>query len=217
MNRKTSDQAGPQTQAVSRLDTEQRILEAARRLFLERGFSAVSGDLLCKEARTSKTSLYKYFGDMVGVFAAVVAQEGDLFDLKVDTSPDTEDAFWDGLTGYGTRLLALLNSPFCTQLDRMIHEESRRNRELAERFYDNAYGKGHRDVALLIAHGQKQKYVSLDVSAEDLADHLISMWEGLRWVRTRLGLTESPYKDPQQWSAHCVDLLFRREPAVPAR
>ncbi len=207
MSQNLKDPRGP----VSRLDTEQRILEAARRLFMERGFSAVSGDLLCKEARTSKTSLYKYFGDMVGVLTAVVSQEGDLFDLKIDTSPDTEEAFWAALTGYGTRLLTLLNSPFCIQLDRMIHEESRGNPELAQGFYDSAYGKGHDDLTHLIAHGQAKGFVSQDVSAEDLADHLVCMWEGLRWVRTRLRLTDTPYESPQDWSAHCVNVLFSAE------
>jgi len=199
-----------ETKRVSRLDTEERILVAARELFLDHGFSGVSGDLLCKAARVSKTSLYKYFGDMSGVLIAVVSREGDLFELNVDTAPQTEAAFWDELTGYGTRLLNLLNSPFCIQLDRTMHEEARRNPELAKRFYKNAYGRGHDDITRLIKHGLDQGFLESTARASDLADHLISMWEGLRFIRTRLGITDHPFEDPEGWSKRCVNALFIR-------
>lgn len=195
---------------VSRLDTEERILVAARKLFIEKGFSGVSGDALCKAARVSKTSLYKYFGDMSGVLIAVVTREGDLFELNVDTKPQTESAFWEELTGYGTRLLNLLNTPFCIQLDRTMHEEARRNPDLAKRFYENAYGRGHDDITALIQHGVDQGFVQSSATASDLADHIISMWEGLRFIRTRLGVSEHPFEDPEAWSKHCVDTLFNR-------
>lgn len=196
--------------AVSRLDTEERILITARELFIEKGFSGVSGDALCKAARVSKTSLYKYFGDMSGVLIAVVSREGDLFELNVDTRPSSEDAFWKELTGYGTRLLQLLNTPFCIQLDRTMHEEARRNPDLAKRFYDNAYGRGHDDITALLQHGLDEGFLAHPASASDLSDHLISMWEGLRFIRTRLGVDEVPFEDPEAWSAHCVNTLFRR-------
>ena len=190
--------------------SEERIIKAARKLFMDHGFSAVSGDQLCKEARVSKTTLYKYFGDMTGVLAAVVIDEGEIFDLRVDTEPGTEDAFWAALEGYGTRLLTLLNRPFCIRLDRMLHEEARANPGLAEAFYDNAYGKGHKDMTALIAHGQSQGFVARTEPAEDLADHLISMWEGLRFIRARLGLTNKPFETPEQWSRQCIETLFPR-------
>lgn len=190
--------------------SEERIIAAARKLFMDHGFSAVSGDQLCKEARVSKTTLYKYFGDMTGVLAAVVINEGEIFDLRVDTEPGTEDAFWTALEGYGTSLLTLLNRPFCIRLDRMLHEEARANPGLAEAFYENAYGQGHKDMTALIALGQAQGFVVRTEPAEDLADHLISMWEGLRFIRARLGLTNKPFETPEQWSRQCVETLFQR-------
>lgn len=206
----TMDEPMTEADTRARSETEERIIAAARDLFMELGFSAVSGDRLCKEARVSKTSLYKYFGDMKGVLAAVVMNEGDIFELRVDTKPETEEAFWTALIGYGVRLLTLLNHPFCIRLDRMLHEEARAQSGLAETFYDNAYGRGHRDMAELIAHGQARGFVRRSEPAEDLADNLISMWEGLRLVRARLGLTETPFEQPEDWARQCVETLFRR-------
>ncbi|MGP1253216.1 MAG: TetR/AcrR family transcriptional regulator [Kiloniellales bacterium] len=196
------------TEIETRSDTEARIIAAARNLFIEHGFSAVSGDRLCKEARVSKTSLYKYFGDMTGVLAAVVMDEGDLFELRVVPEPETADAFWEALIGYGARLLTLLNRPFCIQLDRILHEEARANPGLAEAFYENAYGRGYRDIKSLIASGQRKGFIERGEPAEDLADHLLSMWEGLRLVRARLGLVELPFEEPDAWSRQCVKTLF---------
>ncbi|MEL6324625.1 MAG: hypothetical protein AAFQ84_10400, partial [Pseudomonadota bacterium] len=79
-----------------------------------------------------------------------------------------------------------------------------------EAFYDNAYGKGHKDMTSLIAHGQAHRFVVRTEPAEDLADHLISMWEGLRFIRARLGLTNKPFETPEQWSRQCVETLFPR-------
>jgi len=196
-------------------DTEVRIINAARDLFFQHGFSAVSGDQLCKAARVSKTSLYKFFGDMAGVLSAVVINEGDLFDLYVDEVPETEREFWKSLWSYGTRLLSLLNDPFCIQLDRMLHEEARANPALADSFYKNAYGKCHQDITALIALGQERGFLKNAEPAEDLADNLISMWEGLRFVRARLGRNDPPYPDPSSWSRQCLETLFSSQMPLP--
>ncbi len=190
--------------------SEERVIVAARKLFMERGFSAVSGDLLCREARVSKTSLYKYFGDMNGVLQAVLVDEGDMYQLDIDTQPASEAAFWNTLTGYGQNLLRLLNQPFCLNMDRTLHEEARANPELIRLFYDNAYGRGHRDITALLEHAKTEGYLTSEVPAEDLADNLISMWEGLRFIRARLGLTDTPFEDPDRWAAQCVETLLGR-------
>ena len=188
--------------------SEERIIKSAKKLFMEQGFSSVSVDQLCKEARVSKTTIYKYFGNMTGVLSAVVVDEGELFDLQASTDTATRAAFFEALVAYGTNLLKLLNRPFCIRLDRMLHEEARANPELAQAFYENAYGKSHDDITALIAHGQRKGFIVQTESAEDLADHLISMWEGLRFTRARLGLTNKPFESPEDWSAQCVKRLF---------
>jgi TetR/AcrR family transcriptional regulator, mexJK operon transcriptional repressor len=190
---------------------EGRILDAARTLFFTYGFSAVSTDRLSKEAGVSKSSIYKYFGDMPGVFVAVVRREGDIYELGFDALPETSDAFWQTLMAFGERLLTLLNQGFCIQLDRMLHEEARKQPDLVRSFYSLAYGRAHSEVARLIQLGKDRGYVTKPQSAEDLADNLVSMWEGLSVVRSRLGLSERPFSNPQGWSAQCVRTLFEAD------
>jgi AcrR family transcriptional regulator len=188
--------------------TKARILHAARALFFEHGFSAVSTDSLSRAAGVSKASIYKYFGDMHGVLAAVVNHEGDSLSVDVVPVADTSDAFWLALITYGTNLLVLLNQDFCIQLDRMMHEEARKHPELIRIFYDAAYGRGHREMIELIAHGQAKGFIRKAQSADALADNLASMWNGLAFTRTRLGLIDRPYDNPAAWARQCVETLF---------
>jgi len=188
--------------------TKVRILQAARSLFFEHGFSAVSTDRLSRAAGVSKASIYKYFGDMHGVLAAVVGHEGDSLSLDVVPLAETRDGFWQALITYGTNLLVLLNQDFCIQLDRMIHEEAREHPELIRIFYDAAYGRGHREVTAMIEHGKTKGFVSKPQAADALADNLASMWNGLAFTRTRLGLVDRPYDNPAAWARQCVETLF---------
>lgn len=189
-------------------DTETRLLAAAKQLFLVHGFSAVSGDRLCKEARVSKTSLYKYYGDMAGVLAAVVVSERDLFELAVESEPSSEQGFWWALFDYGVKVINVLNDPSCVELARIMHEEARSNPELAEKFYESSEKRCLVEVGSLIAFGQQNGYVNNEASAMELADHLISMWQGTSYSRARLGLTKKPFKSPEDWVKKCIVCLY---------
>jgi AcrR family transcriptional regulator len=206
MNRAKSPPKGDPADELSA--TQLRILKTARDLFFAEGFSAVSTDRLSRDAGVSKTSIYKYFGDMGGVLSSVVRQEGDIYELHFDHLPDTAPAYWETLVGFGSRLLILLNSGVCIQFDRMLHEEARKHPDLVRRFYDAAYGRGHAEVTRFIAHGQARGFVTKPQAAEDLADHLLCMWDGLSYVRARLGLTDKPFANPGQWARQCVEALF---------
>jgi len=71
----------------------ERIVESARRLFVAGGLRAVTTDRLCSEANVSKTTLYKYFGDMSGLFVEVVRREGDQFLMEEDLVSETPEQF----------------------------------------------------------------------------------------------------------------------------
>jgi len=51
-----------------------RILKAAMRVFSTRSYSGASMDAIAIEAAVSKPTLYQYFGDKQGLFAAVLAE-----------------------------------------------------------------------------------------------------------------------------------------------
>lgn len=188
--------------------TETRIIDAAKKLFAEKGFSPVSTEMLCREARVSKTSIYKYFQNMQGVLAAVVRDEGEIFDLYREPVIETREDAARALTDYGVRLLNLLNSRFCIQLDRMMHEESRGNPAVARTFFDRAYGQSRADVAKMIAKAVKKGALDRVQNPVQTAEDLISLWEGFRFIEARLGLIEVPFPRPEQHVARCLEIVF---------
>ncbi len=192
-------------------NSEQRILEAARKIFLAEGYSAVSTDQLCREASVSKTTLYRYFGDMAGVLKALVKTEGDAFSIDNQPLPATAEAFWLALRDYGAQLLRLLNSDFCAQLDQTMHEEARQHPDIAKLFYQNAYGRSHEEMTRLIEHAKQSGFIQHESRPSDLADYLISMWEGLTYVRVRLSLESHPYTQPKRRSESVIRALFSTE------
>ena len=192
----------------ARTVTETRIIEAAKTLFVEKGFSTVSTDMLCREAHVSKTSIYKYFENMQGVLAAVVRDEGEIFDLYREPVIETREDFVQAMTDYGVQLLTLLNSRFCIQLDRMMHEESRDNPEVARTFFDRAYGQSRADVAKMI-YTAVEKGVLNDVhDPVQTAEDLISVWEGFRFIEARLGLIEVPFPQPLAHVERCLQIIL---------
>ncbi|MGB6229213.1 MAG: TetR/AcrR family transcriptional regulator [Litorimonas sp.] len=190
------------------LTTEERIVDAARRLFFEVGFAGVSTDRLATEASVSKTSIYRKFGDMSGVLEAVVKAEGDNFFEGVEVQAATRAEYTAALIAYGVNLLKLLNRMEIIQFDQLMHEQARTHPDAARRFYDMAYGRSHADMTELLSYGQSKGFIRSTADPSDLADNLLSMWDGLRFVRARLGLGSEPFPDPHQWSAHCVGILL---------
>jgi TetR/AcrR family transcriptional regulator, mexJK operon transcriptional repressor len=188
-----------------------RIVKTARELFFAEGYAAVTTDKLCKAAAVSKTSLYKYFGDMAGVLSAVVRVEGDAVIAGLLPEPRTEEEFWESLITYGRNLLTLLNQHDIVQLDRMLHEQARRHLDVSQTFYEGTYGRSHDELTAMIQFGRQQGFVKRTQASEQLAEHLFCMWAGLASVRTRLGLMQTPYPDPKTRSRDCVQTLFEQD------
>src|SRR5437899_10591077 len=54
---------------------DQRLIEVATRLFLDRGYDATSLDAVAEAARVSKPTVYARYGDKRGLFAEVLRRE----------------------------------------------------------------------------------------------------------------------------------------------
>src|SRR5215813_112138 len=56
-------------------EVDARILDAARKIFVERGFEGASIDELAEAARAGKPTIYARFGDKRALFTAVVTRD----------------------------------------------------------------------------------------------------------------------------------------------
>lgn len=73
--REASKSRGGRPTKSAAIERDQRLIEVATRLFLDRGFDATSLDAVAEAARVSKPTVYSRYGDKRGLFAAVLRRE----------------------------------------------------------------------------------------------------------------------------------------------
>jgi AcrR family transcriptional regulator len=118
-------------------DVQERILDAAQKLFLERGFRSASIDEIAEQAPASKPTIYAHFPGKEALFAAVVARIIDgltTFEGYVAEGRTTQDK----LTSLGTTIVewaiedsvgvvraTIAEAPRFPELSRQVHEAAR--------------------------------------------------------------------------------------------
>ena len=186
----------------------ERIQDAGRKLFFEHGFAGVTTDALVKEASVSKATLYKYFPSMTDVLRAVVEAEGDSFREGIPEHFTTQSEFREALVAFGTKLLTFLNRNDIIQFSQLMLEESRSHPDISKEFYASAYVRSLHALADVIRLGQEKGFLHNQLTSMELAEQLIGMFEGIRCVKSHLGLTKKPFQNPKQWADKCVQTLF---------
>ncbi|MEO0343414.1 MAG: TetR/AcrR family transcriptional regulator [Pseudomonadota bacterium] len=189
------------------VDPKGRILSAARKLFFTEGFDRVSVERLAKEASVSKTTLYKYYGDMPGVLKAIAESEADQFDFSIGSDEQSAKDLEDRLIDLGARLLKEIDAPEKVQFDRLVHEQARHHPELAEVYYTALYARTQDFLSALITLGQDKGLFRSDASPDLLADQLLSMWLGLNRTKTVLGIKHPTITDYPERSRQAIRTL----------
>jgi AcrR family transcriptional regulator len=80
-------------------------LQAAREIFLEKGYAGTSIDEVVQRTGGSKASVYKYFGSKEGLFAAMFAERCQAFLAKLNIPNELSENLEDTLTLFAQRVL----------------------------------------------------------------------------------------------------------------
>ncbi len=123
-------------------ERQRRILDAAREVFLEQGFENASISEIMKRAGGSMSTLYRCFGNKLGLFEAMMQQAtNDLFD-SVDDRVIWDDGLERGLRRFGRRFIEQINRPNAIALFRLVISVNGADREDIQRiFYANGPGR----------------------------------------------------------------------------
>lgn len=126
-----ASEAGPKAR---RGTSREAIVEAAQRLFLERGFDAVSMDELAEAAGVARRTLYNQFASKEEIFREMLlrvsAQLGGAFPPGVETQGEVEDV----LRLIARAILELHTHPEYLGFLRMVAADSRQFPWIAEEF-----------------------------------------------------------------------------------
>ena len=200
---------------MGKLTSQDRTLEAARRLFFEHGFGQVSTDVLAREAAVSKATIYRHFENMADILRRVTEVESLRFREMTPPKTDTIADLQTALIQYGTKLLTFLNEAETLEFARLMHEGARDNPDIGKTFFDAAYGQTQNDFAKMFAAAQSNGVLSDLTSPMDIAEDLIGLLEGLGMVRAQLGVIKVPYPDVQDRSTRAVNTILKMHAPSP--
>ncbi len=113
------------------------ILEAASRMFLAEGYSAVSMDAIAVAAPVSKPTLYNYFPGKQALFSAVVERDCARLASAVDTAVADEGDLHADLETIARAYVDIVYAPQCLALYRVIIAELKHFPELGRLTYDS--------------------------------------------------------------------------------
>lgn len=113
------------------------ILEAAKRLFVQLGFDAVSMDQIATEAGVSKLTVYSHFGDKESLFAAAVESHctSGMPSSLFEDCPDVPVR--ECLTTIATAFYAMISAPEAVAGHRILCSPQLANTPLPQMFWES--------------------------------------------------------------------------------
>ncbi|MGO2511879.1 TetR/AcrR family transcriptional regulator [Marinomonas polaris] len=169
-------------------------IEAAGKLFLNRGFSAVTMESIAAAAKSSKVTLYNYFSSKEELFEAWAFEAGKgAFEQLVAAIDDNMEPR-DVLFRVGTAYLKLITKQEVISINRLIIGEVERFPQLAQRFY--AVGPKRTLANLILAvDSLVVRGALVDQDANKMAVHFKAFCEGTMFEKLIWGIDSLPSED----------------------
>lgn len=112
-----------------------RILEGAKRCFLDHGFEAASMTDIAAEAGVSKGTLYVYFQNKEDLFSALIDSERVRIVNAVEGMLDPDQPTAEALCRFGTAITAMVTADDVIRVQRMVLAVADRMPETATHFF----------------------------------------------------------------------------------
>ena len=185
------------------------ILAAAKRLFLNQGFSSTSMEAIAADARVTKQTVYAHyqskdalFTHMVGSLCEQHSPPGALLQSKGKSIEVL-------LQEIGIIFLNMLTSKEVLAATRLVIAEAHNHPELAEHYYKN----GTQRMLTLLAQflAQRKKDGTLDIASIPAASsHFFSLLKGQYYVRMLLGIKPVPAaREKEKHVREVVDIFMK--------
>ncbi len=166
-------------------------LEAAREVFMEKGYLAASIDDVVGRVGGSKASVYQYFGSKDGLFGAMIEAQCQLMLDEVAIPAQVEDDLEKTLIKLAHRAMRLFLSPERLRLHRAMIAAAGQFPELAQRMYESGPQRGMQSLSVFFAR-QHEAGLMVCPDAELAAIHFMNIVRSFPVFRMLLGLAPMP-------------------------
>ncbi|HSX33697.1 MAG TPA: TetR/AcrR family transcriptional regulator [Candidatus Saccharimonadales bacterium] len=148
-------------------NTRQKIIAAARQLFLERGYVATSMEAIATQAVVTKQTLYGYFSDKRALFMCIIEDiMGGSSEPRIAASTVcTPDDLRKALYQLGAHINGVIAEPDYIQLLRVVIAESISEPGLGKLFERGVTVRALRSFTTLFGAAQKNGLIAIEHSA----------------------------------------------------
>lgn len=194
------------------------ILEAAQRLFLDRGFDGTTMDHVTAAAGVSKPTLYNHFASKDALFAAVVdattVEVGGVMKAMAATSAEGAD-IPVALEDLAMAFLDVLMQPDLIRLRRLVISTADRHPEISRHWYDAGFGRVLQALAEAFSQLDARGVLACDDTAA-AAEHFagLVLWIPMNQAMFRGGATKLTRSQATMMAKRAVTAFlvgYRRE------
>jgi AcrR family transcriptional regulator len=147
---------------IGRDARRQAILDIARDVFVEEGFSAASMSSIAARVGGSKATLYNYFSSKEELFVAMIQDQCDRnHALLFDFGPDGDD-FIETLRRLGERFVRLMLSDEILVMHRLVIAEAGRFPQLGQTLYEAGPKRGHARLSAFLGDAMRHNGLYTD-------------------------------------------------------
>ncbi len=111
------------------------LMQVAGQLFLAKGYSKVSLEMIAREARVAVRTIYVKFGGKSGLLGAVLLDKRQQYFSSMDMESDPRP-LKEVLNDFAVRFHGMITSPEAVALQRMMAGEACSNAELIQTFFE---------------------------------------------------------------------------------
>jgi TetR/AcrR family transcriptional repressor of mexJK operon len=151
----------------------QELLFTAGTLFLDKGYSKVSLEMIAREAHVAVRTIYVKFGGKAGLLHAVLIHHRERFFPDLATMDNDPRPLRAVVGDFARRIWQLVNNPQALAMQRMVIAEAKTTPELAETFYRGGPSLTRAMLQRYFSRPDVQAQLRPDVPLDMLPGHLI--------------------------------------------
>ncbi|WP_333981509.1 TetR/AcrR family transcriptional regulator [Burkholderia gladioli] len=216
----TADQEAnlaPDTEdAGSERSPRQRIIEAAFRIFAEKGYESASTLAIATQAKVSKRDIYANFSNKQDMLLACIEGRGQRMNLGAALPRATSAAMLEKvLASFASRLLVEVTDPIIITIYRLAIAEVARAPEIARTLDRIGRKASQQALTTWLAQAQQDELLGQGEAAALAAEFLALAWNDLR-TDLLLGVAPRPSAEALAEQARQAAAAFMRLHGKPA-
>ena len=188
------------------------LLHTAGQLFLEKGYSKVSLEMIAREAHVAVRTIYVKFGGKAGLLKAVIEDGRAHFFAGMENMETDPRPMEDVLTDFAARFLELISLPTFSCLHRMVVAEAQSTPELAEAFFEAGPLRTRQELNRFFARPEISAQLRSEVRPEVLPVFLLNCIMGDQMTRLLFPAAADQHPSLEQLRARAaegIDLFMR--------